>query len=44
VFVALGIHHAMRMPHIVMPPAVSLSVCNTWSYKRHNFWKNCYWK
>jgi hypothetical protein len=27
VFVALGIHYAMGMHHIVMPPVVCLSVC-----------------
>jgi hypothetical protein len=43
VFVALGIQHAMRMRHCHLWPARLSNIFQLY-FKRHNFWKICYWK
>lgn len=37
VFLAFGIHHAMRMPHIVFCVLSSLKYYSTVCHKRHDF-------
>jgi len=37
VCVALGIHHAMRMRHIVIVACPAVHYISTLSHKRHNF-------